>query len=248
VALLKSIDPDLDCDITCIADVDEPIPARETLGDFRGVLWTGTPLSVMDDVPGMRRQLDFMKTVFDAGLPVLGICGGLQVGVAVAGGKVTRNPKGLESGVARRIQITDAGREHPLFQYRDGPFDALCDHFDSAQSLPAGAQVLAFNEACPVQAVAFRAGESDFWGVQYHPDFTLSHLRAISELRAGDWLQAGLVRDAADVEFIRRTATRLEQDAQDRSAAWLLGLDAAILDPQARVAEVRAWVEHVMPT
>lgn len=247
ISLLRSIVPDVECDVVAAADPAATLPARKALAGYHGVLWTGTPLSVMDDVPGMHRQLDLMRTVFAAGVPVFGICGGLQVGVAAAGGRVGRNPNGLESGIARRIRLTAAGRGHPMFHQRMSGFDALCDHFDAVESLPPGAEVLAGNDACAVQALAFRAGDCDFWGVQYHPDFSLSHLRALPDLRDQDWLQAGLVQDGSDIAFIRDAATRLEQNPLDRAAAWLLGVDGAILDTRARTAEVRAWLARVSP-
>ncbi len=72
----------------------------------------------------MTRQIELAKAVFAAGVPFFGSCWGLQVAVTAAGGEVRANPRGREFGFARRILLTEAGREHRLFAGKPAAFEA----------------------------------------------------------------------------------------------------------------------------
>lgn len=242
VALLKGLHDNLDCEICFPADTGQPLPDSTSLRQFDGMLWSGTSLSVNDAVPGMQRQIELMQSAYNAGLPVFGICGGLQVGVVAAGGKVIRNPRGLQSPVARQIKIRREAMNHPMFQYRDLSFDAFCDHFDLVSRLPEGGEALAGNDSAAVQAAAFNVGQSELWGVQYHPDFGLEHFCAVSEYRRQDWIEHGLAGSDTDVDSYVSIARRLKNDPQDRAAANFLGIGKDLVDETVRRSEIRAWL------
>ena len=97
------------------ADSEKNLPSIEQLKHYDGVLWTGSSLSVLDHTPSVTQQLNFAESVFASGIPFYGSCWGLQVATVVAGGKVSKSKNGLELGLSKSIQLTDAGKKSPFF-------------------------------------------------------------------------------------------------------------------------------------
>jgi GMP synthase (glutamine-hydrolysing) len=194
-AALSSQQPDIRCSSINVAD-GEDLPAGKSLADFDGLMFSGSPLHIYDRVPEVTRQIDFARAAFRADAPIWGSCWGVQLATVALGGTVRRNPRGRELGVARAITGTAAGRSHPLLAGRPTVFDALCSHIDELEQLPPGAEVLAGNELCPIQALTVELPSgSIFFGTQYHPEFTLSVAAGLIELRAADLVAEGFGRD-----------------------------------------------------
>ena len=112
--VLQRIDPALRVDIVTAADADPSLPPGVGLEDYDGVTMTGSALNIYNGGAPVMRQIELAKAVFAAGVPFFGSCWGLQVAVTAAGGEVRANPRGREFGFARRILLSDAGREHRL--------------------------------------------------------------------------------------------------------------------------------------
>src|SRR5215472_17103027 len=171
-AALKSQQPQIRCSSINVADVQD-LPGGVSLGDFDGLMFSGSPLHIYDRVPEVTRQIDFARAAFGAEIPTWGSCWGVQLATVALGGTVRRNPRGRELGVARAITTLPAGRSHPLLAARPPVFDALCSHIDELEQLPPDAEVLAWNEFCAIQALAVELPSgSIFFGTQYHPEFT----------------------------------------------------------------------------
>src|SRR6478672_1313616 len=161
----------------------ERLPQGMAVGDFDGVVITGSPLSVYKPVPAVTRQIDLAREVFASGVPAWGSCWGLQLMTAALGGVVRESPQGGEIGIARNITLSDGGHAHPLFAGKARAFDALCWHRDEVESLPQGATVLAANGVSEIQAVEIADVNGSFLGVQYHPEHTFAVSAAIMEAR-----------------------------------------------------------------
>ena len=241
--LLTSLDPTLQHSVVYPARLEEDLPDRGALAQYDGMLWTGTSYSVFEDVPEVNRQISLMQEGFAAGIPIFGICGGLQVAVVAAGGSVVPNPKGLETPLARDIEPTGAGATHPLLRYREGSFDAYCNHFDIVHEIPEGAELLASNAHSPVQALAMQVGECEFWGVQYHPDFSRKVAATLPSWHTIDWIAAGVVKDEPELALVRRGLDGSGTPEEVAAATRILALTQDVLDPGCRRAEVRAWLE-----
>ena len=102
---------------------------------------------------------------------IFGSCWGLQVLVTAAGGKIRKNPKGLEAVVAKEITINEKGAKHPMYVGKNKIFDAFCWHYDDTEKLPPDSKILASNEKSEVQSIDFTINNSSVWAVQYHPEF-----------------------------------------------------------------------------
>src|ERR1700724_1786290 len=142
---LRSQQPHIGCSSINVAD-GQDLPGGVSLGDFDGLMFSGSPLHIYDRTLDVTRQIDFARAAFTAGVPAWGSCWGLQLAVVALGGSVRRNPRGREVPIARAITVTDTGRAHPLLASRPAVFDALCSHLDEIETLPPNSQVLAANE------------------------------------------------------------------------------------------------------
>ena len=118
VEILRGLAPSSICHRIMPTDVDCTLPEGESLAVYEAVFLSGSPLSLYEETPEVRRALKFMGALFASGTPSFGSCAGLQMATVAAGGTVRQNWNGPEAGFARRIVPTDAGRSHPLFRGR----------------------------------------------------------------------------------------------------------------------------------
>jgi GMP synthase (glutamine-hydrolysing) len=167
----------------------------------------------------------------------------LQVGVVAAGGSVVRNPRGREFGFARRIQLNSAGRHHAMFQGKPDVFEAITVHVDRVETLPAGATPLAHNEMGLQAAGISLANGAEFWGVQYHPEYSIAESAAMARRYAPALIKDGLFRDQADLDAYATDLLALQTDPADARLAWRFGIGAAVTDAHVRLAEIRNWLE-----
>lgn len=243
-AVLQALAPDSICDLAFPADEGANLPDPAGLSSYDGVFLTGSALNLYDGTPPVTRQVDLMRAVYASGTPSFGSCWGIQVGAAAAGGEVRRNPKGREIGFARRIVVTEAGRGHPMLQGRPAAYDAPAIHLDIIATPPSECTVLAANGMSEIQAAEIRAGGGVFWGVQYHPEFSLEELAVILERRLEILVGEGFCDTMEDAASYVADLVALHADPARPDLAWRHGLDAEVLDPLRRTREIRNFIEH----
>lgn len=243
-ATLKRLEPGIEIDIVRPADGEPKLPDGVALDDYDGAVITGSALNVYDRTPRVQRQLDLARAVFEAGVPTFGSCWGLQVGVVAAGGEVVRNPRGREFGFARRIALNDEGRHHPMFEGKPEVFEAVTVHVDTVARLPPGATALAHNDmGLQAAEIRFPNGGS-FWGVQYHPEYSVAEAAAMARRYGEVLIRDGLVRDQAELESLASDFLALESHPQDARLTWRFGVGESITDPRIKLAEIRNWLER----
>lgn len=249
VAMLRRLVPGADCDVVFPADPDSAIPDGSALADYDGVAWTGSSLTVHRDDDGrVRRQVEFARAGFRAGVPAFGSCWAAQIAVTAAGGLCARSPRGREMGIGRKIRLTPEGRGHPMYTGKRGVFDSPMSHEDEITHLPPGAVHLAANDHTAVQAVSVTSAGGDFWAVQYHPEYDLREIARITQLRLGRLVDMGFFGDRAAGEGYVAMLDALHQDPSRRDLAWMLGIDHDVLNTDIRQLEVRNWIERkVLP-
>jgi GMP synthase (glutamine-hydrolysing) len=239
--VLHRIDSSLRIDIVTAAD-GAVLPAGVGLENYDGVTMTGSALNIYNGGAPVTRQVELAKAVFAAGVPFFGSCWGLQVAVTAAGGEVRANPRGREFGFARRIQLSDAGLEHPLFAGKPAVFEAPTVHRDEIAALPAGAATLAVNDF-GVQAASFTHARGTFWGVQYHPEYDYRDIAAVAE-RYGETLVAeGMFRDGPALADFAAELRALQANPSDAPLLWKHGLGPAMRSEALRLLEIRNWLE-----
>lgn len=242
-AELRRIEPSLITDICLPADEGANLPDGAGLSSYDGIALTGSSLHIHSPEPAVTRQIELMRAIYKSGTPCFGSCWGIQIGAVAAGGTVALNPNGLEIGFARRISLTEAGARHPLLAGRPAAYDAPAIHFDSIVAPPADATILASNAMSPIQAAEFRQDGGRFWGVQYHPEFSLSLVATILRRHSQILIERGFRRDEADTNAWLADLDALDADPARRDLAWAHGLDEEVLDPVKRVTELRNFLE-----
>ncbi|RHY12331.1 hypothetical protein DYB25_002901 [Aphanomyces astaci] len=74
------------------------------LRNYDAVAWTGCSLTVLDSADiRVTRQLELAKQCYAHGVPQYGSCWAAQIAVVAAGGVVSKNPRGREMGLARKM-------------------------------------------------------------------------------------------------------------------------------------------------
>ncbi len=135
--------------------VTDPLPAPDTL---ETVVVLGSPESAYDhELPWLETELNWLRSVVEAGVPTLGICFGSQLLARALGGIAVPSEHA-------EIGWTPVESRHPAWTHT-GPW--LNFHFDTFR-LPEHVTLLAETEMAPQ---AFCHGAA--WGVQFHPEITV---------------------------------------------------------------------------
>jgi GMP synthase (glutamine-hydrolysing) len=192
---------------------DEDIRAFEP----SGIILSGGPESVNLEDPPRASQL-----VFELGVPVLGICYGMQTMAAQLGGKVEASAH-REFGYAE-IEPSECRLLHSLSdEASHAMLKVWMSHGDRVEALPPGFVATASSANSPLAAM--EDAERNFYGVQFHPEVTHT-VQGLKILRRfvheicgcpGDWTPGNIVADA--IEQVR---------AQVGDGKVLLGLSGGV--------------------
>jgi len=124
----------------------------------KGIILSGGPASVYgDDAPRCAKE------VFELGLPILGICYGMQLTTLLLDGEVVPAER-REYGRAL-LQITD---DHPIFTGLPACIEVWMSHGDRVAQVPPGFKVIASTDH--TQAAAMADDERRIYGIQFHPE------------------------------------------------------------------------------
>ncbi|MFO1322118.1 MAG: glutamine-hydrolyzing GMP synthase [Burkholderiales bacterium] len=166
----------------------------------KGIILSGGPSSVTEG--GTPRAPD---AVFQVGVPVLGICYGMQTMAAQLGGTV-------ENGLTREFGYAEVRARGHSKLFRDiqdranaeghGLLDVWMSHGDKVTALPPGFKIIGSNASTPIAAMADESRR--FYAVQFHPEVThTSQGKAVLERfvheicgAAYDWDMPGYVDEA----------------------------------------------------
>ncbi|MHB1125014.1 MAG: glutamine-hydrolyzing GMP synthase [Ramlibacter sp.] len=175
-------------------------------GTLKGVILSGSHASVYEETTDKAPQ-----AVFELGVPVLGICYGMQTMAHQLGGKV-------EGGQLREFgfaSVRARGHTRLLADIADfttpeghGMLNVWMSHGDKVTELPPGFRLMASTESCPIAGMA--DDDRRFYGVQFHPEVTHTQQgRAILERfvldicgARPDWIMRDHIAEA--VAAIRR--------------------------------------------
>ncbi|MGU3496460.1 type 1 glutamine amidotransferase [Xanthobacteraceae bacterium A53D] len=247
--LLREILPAGVVDICYPADAGANLPDAGELEGYDGIAITGSSLNMYNGGPEIEKQIELLRTAFPTGTPIFGSCWGLQLLTTAAGGTVRRSPRGRELGFGRRIRVTDAGRDHGMFDGKPPVFEAMTVHLDEVETLPKGATLLATNDHSQVQAAVFKAGNSMAWGVQYHPEYPFREMAAIFRRLSPGLIAEGFFRDQEEEDAFIGDLETLERNPAHAALVWKHGVDGGVISKELRTAEIRNWIAHeVLPT
>lgn len=139
--------------------------AAELLPKLRpqGIILSGGPNSVYaPDAPTLP------DAVLDAGVPVLGICYGLQLLAHTLGGQVTSSTEREYGHAVVTVTGQQAGTDNPIFAGLETELRVWMSHGDRVERLPAGFLSIAHSDNSPLAAIADEARR--LYGLQFHPE------------------------------------------------------------------------------
>lgn len=246
VDFLKVYTPNASIDTLYIADLDTTVPSGANLSSYDAYIWTGSNLTIYHDEPRVTRQIEFSRAVYDAGKPQFGSCWGVQMAAVAAGGEVQKNPKGREWAFARDIDLTDAGKSHPLYTGKPHHFDGFIMHLDIVTRVPEGGTLLATNAHSPVQALSVQCGKGTFWATQYHPEYNLYEMARLLIARKEPLTNEGFFKTQDEVEVLAGKMIDLTRRPDNQELRSELKIGDDILDPRIRQQELRNWIDYLV--
>ncbi|MBU0656545.1 MAG: glutamine-hydrolyzing GMP synthase [Gammaproteobacteria bacterium] len=189
----------------------------QAVADFgaKGIILSGGPESVTDAEPP--RAPD---TVFTQGVPVLGICYGMQTMAAQLGGKVEASSH-CEFGYA---QVRARGHTELLREIEDhvspegfGLLDVWMSHGDKVVEMPPGFKLMASTDSAPIAGMADETRK--LYALQFHPEVT--------HTKQGKRILQRFVHDICGCEGLWTTANIIEDNI--RKVREQVGSDEVIL-------------------
>ena len=158
----------------------------------KGIIFTGGPASVYgDDSPKCA------DGIFDLGIPVLGICYGMQLMTHILGGEVSRAEKREYGTTEVFIDPTSS-----LFEGFDSTNIFLMSHTDFVKNLPEGFKNIGHTNSCPNAAI--ENTEKKLYGIQFHPEVnnSINGIKVIHNFLfnicncSGDWNMSSFVEES----------------------------------------------------
>ncbi|MBN3860079.1 glutamine-hydrolyzing GMP synthase [Neisseriaceae bacterium PsAf] len=194
----------------------------EKIKDFnpKGIILSGGPESVYESTYQANPE------ILHLGIPVLGICYGMQWMTQTLGGKVTAGEQG-EFGYAKVI-TTNSPLTNGLSDYQDEQaLDVWMSHGDKVTSLPQGFVVIGETQNCLFAIIGDET--RNFYGVQFHPEVT--HTKLGTELlKKFAYDICGAEPEWTMPNYIDETVEKIKQKVGDDEVILALsgGVDSSV--------------------
>ena len=183
----------------------------------KGIIFTGGPASVYgEDSPRCA------EGIFELGIPVLGICYGMQLMTYTLGGNVARADK-------REYGTTDVSIDNSslLFEGFENTNGFLMSHTDFVEKVPEGFKNIGHTSSCPNAAMENK--EKNLYGIQFHPEVnsSINGTQVIKNFLfnickcSGDWIVSS---------FVEESIAKLKEKIGDKKALCALsgGVDSSV--------------------
>ncbi len=176
--------------------VDNRFP--ESIDDCDAYMTSGSKSGVNDKSEWIERLQIFIRELYHANIPFVGICFGHQLIAKALGGSAEKSSKGWGVGV----------HNHKLLERKTWMSDDLDDlqlvvsHQDQISKLPAATQVLAASDFCAYGMI--QVGEC-FLGIQGHPEFSRSYSASLMRLRKATIPES--VRNVGEISLNQKTSS-----------------------------------------
>jgi GMP synthase (glutamine-hydrolysing) len=200
----------------------EVLPCTTLAADIRGkrpagIILSGGPRSLSE--PGAPRCDD---AVFDVGVPVLGICYGMQLMADALGGRVAHAPQREYGHAVVRVE-----REAPLFASVPGELRVWASHGDFVEKAPLGFSIVATSANAPVAAMEDRS--RGLYALLFHPEVAHTD-QGLEILRNFAYGICGCTGDWTMSSFIDEMIGRIRSQVGDRRVVCALsgGVDSTV--------------------
>ena len=183
----------------------------------KGIIFTGGPASVYgEDAPKCSKE------IFELGIPVLGICYGMQLMTYYLGGNVAKADK-------REYGTTDVTIDNSSLLLKEfgNTNGFLMSHTDYVETLPTGFKNIASTPSCP--NAAMENADKKLYGIQFHPEVnnSINGIQVIKNFLfnicncKGDWIISS---------FTQETIKKLKEKIGNKKALCALscGVDSSV--------------------
>ncbi|MFB9887852.1 glutamine amidotransferase-related protein [Balneatrix alpica] len=186
-----------DIEVAVYRVLEGQLPSR--LDECDAYITTGSRYGVNDGDGWISELEQWVRQLFDARIPLVGICFGHQLVAKALGGKVVKSDKGWGVGVSFNQVLSPK----PWMEPFQSQLDLVVSHQDQVSILPPQAEVLAASSFCPYYLVQY--GEH-FLTVQGHPEFCKDYSCDLMDAR----------RDRIPANRIREGMASLAAEVDDR--------------------------------
>ena len=212
--IVLKLDPSSKVTIINPENDDETSKVLENMDQYNGIIFTGGAMRLNDMTDVIKKHINFASNCFKHNNKILAICWGLQVCSVAAGGKVAAGKNGAHIGIATDVEINDEGKNNPIFKNKKFRFNTPAFNFDEVCELPKGATLLASDKVNKNMGVYFKSGNSEIWGLQYHPDYEYWQMVNLSNARMGKMIANEYFRDEESfkkhIEYIKSEEKSLD--------------------------------------
>jgi len=213
---IEKLEPKSEIDIVEPGDDKSISKIISSLKKYDGVVLTGSTLRIEDTSEEVKKHIQFAKTCFEHGKKFFAACWGLQVTVTAAGGRCRVAPKGAHVGIAYNIELTSEGKKHKLFNCKPHTFTTPAFNYDEVEIPPSNAVLLASNKINKFEALHFTVGNSEIWGLQYHPEIPYEYMIKLIKKRAKRLIENHTFKNEDEVNkhinLIEKAKTELSDD------------------------------------
>ena len=212
--IVLKLEPSSNVTIINPVNDDETSKALENMDQYNGVIFTGGAMRLNDMSDEIKKHINFASNCFKHNNKILAICWGLQVCSTAAGGKVAPGKNGAHIGIATNVEINEDGKKNPIYKNKKHKFNTPAFNFDEVCELPKGATLLASDKVNNIMGVYFKSGNSEVWGLQYHPDYEYWQMINLSNERMGKMIAKEHFKDEEmfkkHIDFIKTEEKSLD--------------------------------------
>ena len=181
--LILKLEPNTNIKIINPAIDEQTKQALDNMKDYDGIIFTGGAMRLNDMTDEIKKHIKFASNCFMYNNKILAICWGLQVCSTAAGGKVAPGKKGVHIGIASDVEINEEGKKNPIYKNKKFKFTSPAFNFDEVYEMPNDATLLSSDKINNVMGLYFKSGNSEIWGLQYHPDYEYWQMINLSNIR-----------------------------------------------------------------
>ena len=226
---IKMHESNSEIDIIEPCDDNSILKIISSLKKYNGIVLTGSTLRINDNSKEVKKHIEFAKRCFEDGNYFFGACWGLQISVIATGGKCRTGQKGAHTGIAVDIELTEAGKKHKLYNSKPHKFTAPAFNFDEVETPPKNSVLLASDKINKFGALHFKAGKSEIWGLQYHPEIPYSYMIKLLKHRKKRLLEAKSFKNEEEINQHIDLITKEDLISNDIS----------------RTLELKNWLDYI---
>jgi len=226
---VKMFEPNCEIDIVEPGDDSAISKIIASLKKYDGIILTGSTLRIDDFSNEIKKHINFVKTCFKHEKKIFAACWGLQIAATAAGGKCRVAPNGSHVGIAYDIELTNEGKKHKLYSSKPHKFTTPAFNYDEVETPPNNAVLLASNRINKFEALYFTVGNSEVWGLQYHPEIPYDYMIKLIKHRSQGLIDKNVFKNQNEINqhIISIEKAKLE------------------LSDDIRTTELKNWLNHL---